>query len=183
MADIATVLLVCPATDLRYARSERSNWANALHLRVVEVPSPVTIESVTRAIESIQPEGLAVLGHGTADGIPLDDGELLDYDVLAPFIRGRVRWMYLGVCDSYTLGQEIASTLGIPVLCTIGPIYDRAAYAMGSGLVSALDNGVSFEDYARANDSPGQTRGFRLVTPPPAAEGDRFHRCLAMVPA
>lgn len=188
MGDYTSVLLVVPASDLKYARSERSNWDAARNMRVDEVPAPVTIESVTRALGAGQYEGVAILGHGAPEGISLDNGELLDYETLAPFVRGRLRWMYLGVCDSEELAQKLMRDWAMPIVYTVGKVYDKVAYSTGTSLAYQLDEGKSFEEAAAL--AVGQSRSFRLVTPQnpyiaptPAIEAGEPFRYIHVVPA
>lgn len=162
------VLLIAPHSDLRFARSERSNWAAAVHLDVVEVPSPVTVVAVTRAFAAGQYDGVVIIGHGQPAGIPLDDGELLDYDTLCPFIRGRVRWLYLGVCDSEELAMQLHREWAIPIVYTTGKVYDKIAYSRGTALLFGLENGQSFE--AAAQHAVGESRAWKFVNTPMTPE-------------
>jgi len=159
-------------------------------MTVRQVPSPVTIVSVTRALRENEYDLVAFISHGTPDGILLDDGELLDYPTLAPAIRGRVPFVFVNTCESESIAQAIAADTGASVVCTVGPVDDRHAYAMGSALAFWLDGGMEFGEAARLAVTPGQVRGFKLVTPPlpevqPPAwavaapqDGQPFRRCL-----
>jgi hypothetical protein len=179
------ILLIAPYSDLDYARAERSNWLAANNLTVSESPSPVTIVSVTRALQAAEYDGLVIIGHGRADGILLDKGELLDYGSLAALIRGRMAWLYLGTCESERLAEAIAADSGVAVICTIGPIDDRHAYTIGSMVCFYLDLGHTFDEAAQlALPCPdpvtkrwsGGIRGFKYIAAPEAALSSSFRR-------
>lgn len=180
------ILLIAPYSDLEYARAERSNWLAADNLTVSESPSPVTIVSVTRALQAAEYDGVAIIGHGSVAGILLDKGELLDYGSLASAIRGRVTWLYLGTCESERLAEAIAADCGAAVICTIGSVEDRHAYTIGSMVCFYLDAGHSFDEAAQlALPCPdpvtkrwsGGVRGFKYIpAPSAAAEGAPFRR-------
>jgi hypothetical protein len=172
------VLLVAPDTNLRYARSERDDWDAAIHMDVRQVPAPVTIVSVTRALHEADYDLVVILSHGSADGIQLDEGEILDYATLAPTIRGRVRYLFINTCESQGIAGALARDTGAKVVCTIGQVDDRHAYAMGSALAYWLDGGQSFEEAAQLAITPGQARGFKLVIPPMPQDGGTFRRPL-----
>lgn len=183
------VLLVCPHTDLRFARSERDDWDAAIRMTVRQVPSPVTIVSVTRALRENDYDLLAFISHGNAAGILLDDGELLDYPTLAPAVRERVPYIFINTCESESIAQDLARDTGAQVVCTVGPVDDRHAYAMGSALAYWLDGGMEFAEAARLAVTPNQQRGFKLVVAPAMPEvgapidGLPFRRCLSLVAA
>ncbi len=183
------VLVAATDSHLDYARAEASNWAAAQNLIVSFVPAPVTAVSVTRALQQADDIELAVfIGHGGVQGIELDKGELLDYATLAPFVRGRIPALFINTCDSEPIAEAIAHDCGAAVICTIGPIDDRHAYAVGSMLAYWLDTGHTFEEAAQLalpcadpvtkRWSDG-VRGFKYI-PAPAqpTDGGRF-RCTA----
>lgn len=181
------VLLVAPQTNLRYARSEVSDWDASIHNAVTQVPAPVTIVSVTRALHEADYDLVVFISHGSPDGILLDDGELLDYPTLAPAIRGRIPYVMINTCSSEAVAESLARDTGAMVVCTVGNVDDRHAYAMGSALSYWLDGGQSFAEAARLAVTPGQARGFKLVTPtvttPPPSEGGELFRFRRMVRA
>lgn len=179
------VLLAVTSSGLKYGRAEAADWDCASrYLTVTTVPAPVTIVSLTRAIQAADYDGLVVIGHGGPGGILLEDdpAELLDYPTLAPLLRGRIPYLVLNTCSSQALADRIAQDTGATVICSIGEVEDRSAYAMGSMLAYWLDGGHSFEEAASLAVPRDQSRGFKLVQPPPpvfppvAQDGGMFRR-------
>lgn len=168
------VLLVTPHNDLVYARAEASDWEDTTGLTVRKVPSPVTIVAVLRALQEDAYDLVVFIAHGSEAGVELEGGELLDYETLAPSVRGRVPFLFFNTCSSDAIAQAIATSTGAQVGCTIGVMDDRHAYAAGSALAKWLGRGISFPE---ASYRALTTRGYKLVQHPevtPAPAGAFF---------
>lgn len=180
------VLVAATDSHLDYARAEASNWASLREVTVTQVPAPVTVVAVTRALQADDFDLVVFIGHGGPDGIVLDKGEILDYATLAPFIRGRIPSLFINTCDSQAIAEAIAADCGAAVICTVGPIDDPHAYAIGSMVAYWLELGHTFDEAAQlALPCPdpvtqrwsGGVRGFKYIPAPGAAvEGAMFRR-------
>lgn len=164
-----TILLAAPYSDLAFARAELSDW-RASGLDVVEVPSPVSVIAFTRAVQQVQGAGLVIIAHGGPDGVLLDNAELLDWQTLAPLVRGRFEWLFINTCDSQPIADALALACGLPILCTVTDVPDKRAYTVGSTFAARLAEGYDFQQAAWLAKG---TRGWKLVQPP---DGDPFRR-------
>lgn len=163
-----SVLVAATDSHLDYARAEASNWASARNLTVAFVPAPVTVVAVTRALQADGIDLFVAIAHGVPKGILLDKGEILDYATLTPFIRGRIPALFLNTCESEAIGEAIARDCGAALICTVGPVDDPHAYAVGTMLAYWLDAGYSFDEAALLATPLRRDgeRGFKYIPSP-----------------
>lgn len=100
--------------------------------------------------------------HGDEEGIQIGK-ETLDIDTLASLLlQDETGLLFINTCSSERIAEQIYAACNIPVICTIAPTEDTAAYVVGRRFARALAR--SNGNYRRAYElSVGGNRNYRYI--------------------
>lgn len=157
------VLLITPDVALHYAPQEVQAVINS-GLRVHLLQGRVTLENIIQTISRQSWAVIWIASHGASNGIQLSEG-VLDVALLTAYIRtAQAELVYLNTCESHGLAAAIQRETQASLICTIGPIDDRAAYSTGALFAANLVKTKGNYRKAYELSTPGQNQVYLYLS-------------------
>lgn len=126
-----TMLLVAPATDLKYADAEMQALVNLSGLRVRLVKAPCTTLAIYAAVEQVgRCDWLHIAGHGSEGGVHLD-GETWSASEIAMTAQSlSCHLTWINTCDSVHLAKIVTERTQSDCIVNLVEASDQRAWQL-----------------------------------------------------